>query len=200
MSELGLCGAVRSRGCGLTLVLASVLSITACTSVMPPPIASAATVQSLRSAQLAPSAVGTFRLAPGRPREMDVELSGGLRGGNIEAPNGSYSRHIKEILMAELQSAGLLDLKSTTVIEGQLMESKVDAAIGTGTALLAARFQVLREGRTVFDKELAVNDSWDSSFIGAVAIPRAIERYSALYRALVNKLVDDADFKRALAR
>lgn len=192
-------GATRARGAALLAALATVLSVPGCTSVMPPPMASAGTVQLLRSAALAPATVGTFKLASGLPPELDRELRGGLRGGNIEAPNGSYSRQLKEILMAELQSAGLLDLQSRTVIEGQLLDSKVDAAIGTGTARLAARFQVLREGRAVFDKELAVDDAWDSSFAGAVAIPRAIEHYSALYRALIGKLVGDVDFKRALA-
>ena len=180
--------------------IAAVLSMTACTTVMPPPMATAANVQTLRAAQLAPAAVGTFELAPGRPREMDVELSGGLRGGNIEAPNGSYSRYLKDLLSAELNSAGLLEPKADTVIEGQLTASKVEAAIGTGTARLAARFQVLRAGQALFDKEITVDDAWSSSFFGAVAIPLAIERYTALYRTLINKLVDDADFKRALAR
>jgi hypothetical protein len=200
MNEPRLGDAVRDRGIGLVAALALVLSMAGCTSVMPPPMASAATVQALRSADPVPAAVGTFKLAPGRPPEMDKQLSGGLRGSNIAAPSGSYSQHLKETLMAELQSARLLDLQSKAVIEGQLTESKVDAAIGTGTARLAARFQVLREGQTVFDKELAVDDSWDSSFIGAVAIPRAIEHYGAMYRSLVGKLVDDSDFKRALAR
>jgi hypothetical protein len=171
-----------------------------CTTVMPPPIASGENSQALRAANLAPTNVGTFKLASGRPPLMDVELSGGLRGGNIAAPSGSYAQHLKEALRAELQSAGLLDPKSKYVIEGQLSDSKVDAAIGTGTARLAARFQVIREGQVLFDKELTVEDSWDSSFIGAVAIPLAIERYSATYRTLVAKLLSDSDFRRALAR
>ena len=192
----------RGDRCALALLtaLAAVLTMTACTTVMPPPMATAANVQALRAAQLAPAAVGTFQLAPGRPREMDIELSGGLRGGNIEAPNGSYSRYLKDLLSAELNSAGLLDLNAATVIEGQLTASKVDAAIGTGTAGLAARFQVLRAGQALFDKEVAVDDAWSSSFFGAVAIPLAIERYTALYRTLINKLLADADFRRALAR
>ena len=200
MNEISQGNAGRNHGLSLATALTLVLSMAGCTTVLPPPIASGATAQALRSANLAPTAVGTFKLAPGRPPEMDRELSGGLRGGNIVAPNGSYSRHLKEILMAELQSAGLLDLQSKVIIEGQLMESKVDAAIGTGTARLAARFQVVRDEKPVFDKEVAVEDSWESSFAGAVAIPRAIEHYGAMYRLLVAKLVDDGDFRRALAR
>ena len=171
-----------------------------CTTVMPVPMASGENSQALRAANLAPANVGTFKLASERPALMNTELSGGLRGGNVGAPSGSYSQHLKDTLKAELQSAGLLDLQSGYVIEGQLTDSKVDAAIGTGTARLAARFQVLREGRTLFDKELVAEDSWDSSFAGAIAIPRAIEHYGGLYKSLVGKLLNDSDFRRALAR
>jgi hypothetical protein len=188
-------GNIRRVGTGLLLAL-----LFGCTTVMPPPMASGENSQALRAANLAPTNVGTFKLAAGLPPSMDRELSGGLRGSNIAAPSGSYSQHLKEALKAELQSAGLLDLQSRYVIEGQLADSKVDAAIGTGTARLAARFQVMREGQVLLDKELVVEDSWDSSFIGAVAIPRAIEHYGATYKTLVGKLLNDSDFRRALAR
>ncbi|HTP94982.1 MAG TPA: hypothetical protein VMK05_03985, partial [Burkholderiales bacterium] len=79
-------------------------------------------------------------------------------------------------------------------------DSKVDAAIGTGTARLAARFTVRNGGRLVYDKEIAADASWESSFLGAVALPAAINQYGALYKTLVAKLIDDPDFRRALAR
>lgn len=186
---------MRRVGAGVLLVL-----LFGCTTVMPPPMASGENSQALRAANLTPTNVGMFKLATGRPPSMDTELSGGLRGGNISAPSGSYSQHLKEALKAELQSAGLLDLQSRYVIEGQLIDSKIDAAIGTGTARLAARFQVKREGQVLFDKELVVEDSWDSSFMGAVAIPRAIEHYGATYKSLVGKLLNDSDFRRILLR
>lgn len=172
----------------------------ACTTTLPEPIASHGTVSALRAAPLASAAVGEFRLADGKPAALDQGLIGGLRGGNITAPGGSFAQHLKATLVAELRSAGLLDEKSNATIMGQLTDSMVDAAIGTGTARLAARFTVRKEGRIAFDKELAVSDAWDSSFVGAVAIPLAIEKYSALYRSLVGKLAADPDFKAALAR
>ncbi len=190
----------RPAALGRIGALAALALLFGCTTVMPPPMASGENSQVLRSANLTPASLGTFRLAPGRPPNMDTELSGGLRGGNVAAPSGSYSRHLRETLKAELFSAGLLDMQSKYVVEGQLTESRVDAAIGTGTARLAARFQVLREGVSLFDKELTVDDAWDSSFAGHIAIPRAIEHYSAAYGKLVAKLLSDSDFRRALGR
>lgn len=190
----------RLRRLGATAALACALSLQGCTTVLPPPIGGGAARETLRAANLAPAAVGEFKLAAGKPAELDFEMQGGLRGANIEAPGRSFSRHLGQVLKAELHSAGLLDPQSDAVIEGQLTESKVDAAIGTGTARLAARFQVRRAGGTVFDKEVSASDSWDSSFVGAIAVPRAVEHYGALYRSLVLELAKDADFRRALAR
>jgi hypothetical protein len=161
--------------------------------------ATAGTVEKLRAANLGPAQAGTFKLAPGKDASMDTSLSG-LRGNSMSPAKGTWSQLLKDTLVVELTAAGLFDPASRVVIEGQLTDSKVDAAIGTGTGRLAARFLVNRDGRPVFDKELAVDARWESSFVGAVAVPAAINQYSALYKSLVAKLVDDPDFRRALAK
>lgn len=161
--------------------------------------ATPATVEKLRGAPLAPAQVGTFRLAPGKDAAMDTSLSG-LRGNTAAPAKGSWSQLLKDTLLVELTAAGLHDPASRLVIEGLLTDSKVDAAIGTGTGRLAARFIVKNGAAVTYDKELAVDAQWESSFMGAVAIPLAINQYGALYKALVAKLVDDPDFRRALAK
>ncbi|MGE0099879.1 MAG: hypothetical protein AB7S86_16170 [Hydrogenophaga sp.] len=161
--------------------------------------ATPATVEKLRSAQLAPAQAGSFRLAPGKDPAMDTSLSG-LRGNSLAPAKGSWSQLLKDTVVAELTAAGLYDPASSLVIEGQLTDSKVDAAIGTGTGRLAARFTVKKAGKVAYDKELAVDAQWESSFVGAVAIPAAMNQYGALYKALVAQLVDDPEFRRALTR
>jgi hypothetical protein len=183
----------------LAIVLAAVLGV-GCANVQidatgPTP----ATVDKLRAAELAPAQVGKFQLAAGKPAEMDTGLSG-LRGSTAAPAKGSWSQLLKDTLAAELRGAGLLDEKSSLVIEGQLLDSMVDAAITTGKGRLAARFQVLRGSEKLFDKEIVAESSWESSFVGAVAIPAAINQYGALYKTLVGKLIDDAEFRRALKR
>lgn len=161
--------------------------------------ATPATVERLRAAQLAPAQVGVFRLAAGKEASMDTSLSG-LRGNALMPAKGSWSQLLKDTLVIELTAAGLYNPASSIVVEGQLTESQVDAAIATGTGRLAARFTVSNRGSVVFNKELAVDARWESSFLGPVAIPEAMNQYGALYKALVAKLVDDPDFRRALAR
>lgn len=175
-------------------------TLAGCVSVkMPEPSPSMGNLEKLRGANIVSTQAGSFTLAPGKDPAMDRGVSG-LRGSSVQAANGSFSEQLKSQLIAELKAAGLYDESSNAVIKGQLTDSKVDAAIGTGTARLAAHFTVDRAEKRVYDKELSVDSSWESSFVGAIAIPEAINQYTALYKSLIGKLFDDADFKAALSK
>jgi hypothetical protein len=177
------------------------LSVVGCASVkMAAPAATASTVEKLRAANLAPAAVGTFGLAAGKNAEMDKVLNNGLRGSSVSPAAGTFSQQLKDTLIAELRAAGLYDERSNAVIEGKLTDSKVDAAMSKGTGRLAAQITVNRGGSKVFDKEVVVDAEWESSFVGAVALPAAINQYNGMYKTLAAKLFDDPDFRRALAR
>lgn len=181
-------------------MLGAAAALYGCAAVqMPPPTASAEMVEKLRTTNVTPAKAGNFTLAAGKPAEMDRTV-GGLRGSSLSPASGSYSQQLKDELVVALKAAGLYEEASPVVIEGQLTDSQVDAAIGTGTARLAARFTVTRSGQRVYDQELAVDARWESSFVGAVALPEAINRYSALYKALITKLFDDPAFRAAMKR
>ena len=182
------------------VLVAMAVSVTACANVkLDATSATPATVEKLRAANLTSAQAGTFKLAPGKDASMDTSLSG-LRGNSLSPAKGAWSQLLKDTLVLELTASGLYDTQSRYVIEGQLTDSMVDAAIGTGTGRLAARFTVTNAGQKVFEKEIVAEASWESSFMGAVAIPAAIDQYSALYKKLVAKLVDDPEFRRALAK
>lgn len=188
-----------------SLRLASVavvsLALFGCATVkMPVPTsASADNLSTLKAANLAPAKAGTFVLAAGKPAAMDSTLDG-LRGSSVEPSNGSFAKTLREELVVDLKAAGLYDDASDIVIAGQLTDSMVDAAIGTGTGKLGAHFTVTRDGKSVFDKTVTVDATWDSSFVGAIALPAAINQYTALYKTLAGKLFADADFQKALAK
>lgn len=186
-------------GTGALVALLVGSSLAGCVSVkLPPPTASADTVVQLRRESLGPAKDGTFALAADKPAAMDKSV-GGLRGSSLGAEGGSFSGYLRDELVNELKAAGLYDPNATTSIDGYLTNSQLDAAISKGTGLVSARFVVKKNGTPVFDKELTADDSWDSSFIGAIAIPEAVNHYSALYKKLVRSLFDDPDF-RAVVR
>lgn len=166
---------------------------------LPPPTATGDTVEQLRAANLQAMQADKFTLARGKPAEMD-RVQGGLRGSSVSAEGGSFAQYLQAVLVAELKAAGLYDDKAQARIGGQLVDSQLDAAVSTGTGRLAARFTVHRDGRLIFDKELSIDEKWESSFIGAVALPEAINRYGQFYKRLVAKLFNDPDFRRALAK
>ena len=184
--------------CALAALAA--ITLVGCASVpMPAPTATPETLEKLRQSNMAPAAVGNFALAAGKPADMDRTLSG-LRGSTVVPAGGSFSQQLKQTVMAELKAAGLYAENSKIVIDAQLTDSKVDAAVSQGTGRLAARFGVTRDGRRVFDKELAVDAQWESSFVGAIALPAAINQYNALYKKLAAKLFEDSEFRAAVAK
>lgn len=180
--------------------ISCLLLATGCAQItMGPPKPTVENTQALRSTPLAPAKVGTFTVDAGKPAGMDQRHS--LRGGNsVQSPvQDSFAQYLRQSLSVELEAAGLLRPDANAEITGTLLNSEVDAAIGTGTAMLQARFVVTRGGQQRYNKELTERAQWESSFMGAVAIPLAAANYEGLYRKLVGQLVNDPDFRRALA-
>lgn len=175
-------------------------AMTGCAQLMlGQPQASAENLQKARATGMAPVALGSFALAAGKPADMDKAMS--VRSNSVQSPvSGSFALHLKETLAAELAAAGLVDPASTTVIAGTLTDSVLDVPVGRGTGTLAARFVVTRDGAQRYDKELRVSADWDAPFVGAVAIPAAMNEFSALFRKIVGKLFDDPDFVSAVKR
>jgi hypothetical protein len=189
---------ILARISAFACVLCSMLLVGCAQIQLGAPVASADNIQKAKTSGLPGANVGNFVLAAGKDAKLDKSLD--IRSNTVTAPTGSsFAAYLKETLITELKAAGLLNPDSQIVISGQLTDSQVDSAMAGGSGRLAARFSVTNAGRVVFDKELVATDKWESSFVGAVAIPAAINNYSALYRKLVGNLLDDTDFRRAVA-
>lgn len=177
------------------------LLATGCAQItMGTPQPSVDNIADLRQANLAQAWLGSFSLDTAQPPQMDKGHS--LRGANsVQAPtSGSFAEYLKESLKVELAAAGLLNPQADAVISGILTDSQVDASINTGKGSIKARFRVTRGGAKRYEKELSVHSEWESSFVGAMAIPLAAQQYEGLYRKLVARLIADPDFRRALAK
>ena len=181
------------------LVAAAAL-LTGCAQIpLGAPAVSVDNIQKAKAADMTPVAVGEFGLAAGKDKAIDAGIS--MRSNSISSPiQGSFAQYLKENLAVELRGAGLLDPASKTVISGKLTDSMADAASSQGKGSLGAQFTVMRDGRKVYDKELRVSSTWESSFVGAIAIPAAVNQYTTLYRTLIGKLLDDPDFRSAVKR
>ncbi|MFC5550294.1 hypothetical protein [Massilia aerilata] len=163
------------------------------------PQATPENTQQLRSADLAPVAVGNFVLEIGKPAIIDQLVS--PRGTPVASLyNGSFSQYLREALRVELDAAGLLDSRAKVSISGELIDSDVIAPIGTGNARLAARFIVKDGATTKYARSFDVRAEWDSSFYGNTAFQTAIDQYQRLYQKLLGRLFSDPAFKAAVAK
>jgi hypothetical protein len=189
----------RLRFAAVTFAALAALQLGGCANVtLPAATGSAGNVEKLKTVAATPMGVGEFT-ASGKALSADKSIS--VRGANSVAPtSGSFAQQLRDQLTAELKASGLLDAASNTVVTGVLIENSLDAGMSTGTGKLGARFQVTRAGKMVFDKEIVATSTWESSFMGAVAIPAAINQYGALYQKLVGQLLDDTEFLAAIKR
>lgn len=159
--------------------------------------ASLTNIQALRAADITTASVGEFKLAPTAKPAIDRSIS--VRGSQLSSPNDkSFALYLKDSLTTELQAAGKYDAGSPTVITGQLTENQLNAGVSTASAVLGAKFAVARGGRTLFEKTLRQESTWESSFVGVVAIPEAINQYTEMYTKLLASLFADDEFKRAM--
>jgi hypothetical protein len=176
--------------------------LTGCASVkMGRPVASMDNTIKMRDGgTMVPAAVGAFVLEAGKPAAMDQSVS--VRGGNtlVSPIDDSFAQYLQETLRVELEAAQLLSADSSTVITGTLTDSMLDPAVSTGKGRLQARFVVTRAGAVRYDRSLEVNSEWESSFMGAVAVPAAVQNYQLMYRTLVGRLFEDGEFRRALQK
>ena len=108
------------------------------------------------------------------------------------------AKYLGNALENDLRMGGKLDPKADLVLEGLLTASDLDTGMDTGKGNLGAKFSLKRDGKSIFEKDLSVQAQWDSSFVGAVAIPEAINQYTALYDKLATALFTDSDFKAAV--
>jgi len=173
------------------------LALAGCGSVpLPQHQASVEAIQSLRSSGVAPMKVGAFTKAPKIPALQDKSIVS--RSVTVTSPDdGSFAVYLGNVLKADLEAAGKLGPASELEVQGVLTANELSTGIKTGTGALGARFTITRHGMAVYDKNVVARQQWEGDFIGAVAIPDAINHYQSLYKELVEKLLSDEEFRKA---
>lgn len=179
--------------CRVLAALASVLLASGCAMQAPRYQPSIDNVEALKATPRS-LAVGTFTVQAGTSPSI------GLRGSSMNSPIGSdYAAYLADALRQELTLAGKLDAKSTIEVSGQLLKNDIAAGgFMTNSAEIEARFIVKNSGVPRFDKVKRAEMSWESSFIGAVAIPKAQQQYPLIVQKLLASLWSDADFQASL--
>lgn len=182
----------------MTRLLAALLcaaTLAGCAIQAPTYQAAVDNVESLRRGQLKPMQVGAVSAAPGLATAASISL----RGNSMTSPVGSgYADYLATALRQELELAKLLDPKASIEVSSVLLKNDIAAAgISTNSGEIEARFTVKRDGAVRYEATKSATLSWESSFVGAIAIPAAQQNYPRLVQKLLTELFTDAAFVAA---
>jgi hypothetical protein len=157
---------------------------------------SIANAQLLKDAGSTAVAVQSFDSAGGKDAPYPITI----RAASMESPTGGhYGIYLSEAIKSELKIAGRLAESSDLKIRGTLLKSDIFAASFTeGTAVLEARIIVRSGANERFNKVITTSHKWESSFVGAIAIPKAMNEYPVMVQKLISTLLSDKDFQAAI--
>lgn len=178
----------------LALLALAVLA-SACSTPLPPYSPSVANAD-ITTKLAAPIAVGKFGYAQGREAELN-HVSG--RGMSFESPvEGSIAAYFAAAAISELKAGGKYDANAPRVLTGVLEKNHLDAS-GTSQndSALQVRFRLSHGSATLYDRQVSAERKWESSFMGAIAVPMAASNYIATLQKLLGNLFQDPDFIRA---
>lgn len=177
------------------LALAGALGLTGCVSIPAPQYQpSVETTGALLRNAPGEIQVGAFDAAQG------VRNKGlGVRGSTLQpGGDGTFSGYLRDALKAELAAAGKSADDAPVRITGTLTKNILNGdGIKVGKATIAARFRVERSGVLAYNRELSIDHTWESSFLGPIAIPAAFDNYTAAVQKLVQSLLTDPAFVEA---
>lgn len=172
----------------ISLVALSLL-LSACSMQAPPYEVSIENVQNIKKAKVKQVKIGTITST----KQLDI-IS--LRGSSMYSPvNKSYGSYLQKALEDELKLAKLLSAVSSTVITGKMLTNDIDiSSFSEGTGEASAKFVVTRDNKVIFDKIISAKHTFESSFMGAIAIPNAQASYVHLVQKLIENLFEDNTF------
>lgn len=163
--------------------------VTACSMQAPPYQASIENVQMMKVAKLNEVNVGAINSS----KKLN-KIS--LRGSSMFSPIGaSYGEYLSLALTEELKLAKIWSGVSATVITGEFIANDIDVSgFSKGTGEASVKFIVKKGEQVLFDKVVSANHEFDSSFVGAIAIPNGQKNYVNLVQKLIKNLFEDPEF------
>jgi hypothetical protein len=154
-------------------------------------------IDRMKTSQFGPVAVDTFQ-----PQKPDAPVNRiTLRGTPLTPQTGTFATYLENAIRADLTELRVLDPASTTRIGATLLKNDIDVSgFTTGEGTMDVQLTVRKNGATVLDKVYSARTKFESSFAGAVAIPRGQSEYPALVRALLAQVYADPAFVAAVRK
>jgi len=184
-----------TKGLAVAFMFTLAVLTSGCTIMAPSYTPDYSALDSLKRQKV--SKVATVTVEPKDPIERVNNIT--LRGSTLASPSGSYAKYLEDAIKSDLTDAKLLDSNSLLKLSAILLTNDINVAgFGTGYGTIEAKFNIYRNETVVFDKKINAETEFESSFAGAVAIPKGQNEYPNLVRALLKKLYTDKEFINAL--
>lgn len=153
------------------------------------------TLDRLKTGQLDKVTVGTFQ--PQDPQAPVNKIT--LRGASLATAQGTFAQYLESAMRSDLNELRLLDPNASTRIDATLLKNDIDVSgFSTGTGVISVALTVSKRGTKVLEKTYTANTQFESSFAGAVAIPKGMNEYPTLVRTLLQTIYSDAAFINAI--
>lgn len=178
-------------------ILASIAVLTTgCASLVTPTYSpDYPSLDRLKAGQLGKVAVGTFQ--PRDPQAPVNKIT--LRGSSLATPQGTFSEYLESAMRSDLNELRALDPNAQTRVDAVLLKNEIDVSgFSTGTGVMVATVTVSKRGAPVLQKTYTANTQFESSFAGAVAIPKGMNEYPTLVRTLLQTIYSDTAFINAI--
>lgn len=186
---------MKSNPIPVMAALASALMFSGCALQSPPYQPSIPNVEILKK-EAGPVAIGAFTVQAGATGATSITLRASPMNSSV---GSSYAAYLADALEKELKLAGKLDPKSKVVVSGVLLKNDISAGgFVTNSGEIEARISVTNDGQPRYSETKRAELSWDSSFVGAVAIPKAQQQYPLIVEKLIGMLLADPAFLAAL--
>jgi len=129
-----------------------------------------------------------------------MEIS--LRAAKMTSPyGGSFSKYLEESLKEHLKHASLYNESSNIKVAVLMLKNNVDImGFSIGEADISAKFTVYKNNKIIHNKVYSIHHTWDSSFIGQVAIENALNNYPIAIQKLINKFTLNQDFLKKIKK
>ena len=184
----------------MRFIVASVLVVCTLASgcaqlVVPNYSADFSAVDALKRAPLQKASVGTVQ--PVDPAAKVNRLS--LRGAGLGTPDGTFSAYLGRAITADLKDAALYDAQSPRHIDLVLLQNEIDVSgFSEGKGQIEVDLSLVNGSTTLLRKTYAATTRFDSSFAGAVAIPKGQSEYPNVVRSLLSTIYRDPAFIKAM--
>lgn len=184
----------------VSLAAIAILLLSGCSTIAPQYTGSRENVEALQSVAAAKFSVGRFYDDQNSANHEKLNL----RGLNTmsSAYGETYAGYVEQALRQDLMIANRFSSESTLMITGVLKKNNLDISdpFSNGKSICEVEFSVLQDKNAIYKKTLTQNHEWESSFVGAIAIPKAKEEYTVTVQKIINKLFKDQEFIDAMKK